>query len=136
MSYQELTLIGHLGRDPEMSFTPGGQAVTKFPVAVNRRVRNALGEQVRETAWFQITAWERQAENANLFLQKGSQVMVKGRLTPDPGTGSPRLWQRRDGSLAASYEVTAQEIIYLSRREGTPAGESTHADGIEIDIPF
>ena len=83
-----------------------------------------------------ITAWERQAENANLFLQKGSQVMVKGRLTPDPETGSPRLWLRRDGALAASYEVTAQEIIYLSRREGTPAGESTHAEGIEMDIPF
>jgi len=136
MSYQELTLIGHLGRDPELSFTPGGQAVTKFPLAVNRRVRNALGEQVRETVWFQISCWERQAENANLFLQKGSQVMVKGRLTPDPETGSPRLWQRRDGALAASYEVTAQEIIYLSRREGMPAGEPIPADGIEMEIPF
>ena len=96
MSYQELTLIGHLGRDPEMSFTPDGRAVTKFPMAVNRRVRNALGEQVRETAWFQITAWERQAENANLFLQKGSQVMVKGRLTPDPETGTVLVHFKKD----------------------------------------
>jgi single-strand DNA-binding protein len=143
MSYQEITIIGHLGRDPEMRYTPGGVAVTSFPLAANRRYRDAQGELVKETIWFQVTAWERQAENANQYLQKGSQVMVKGRLNPDPDTGGPRIWERRDGSAGSSFEVTAREIIYLNGRE---AGESqevnpattpdNRAELIDEDIPF
>ena len=138
MSYHEITIIGHLGCDPDMRYTPGGQAVANFALAANRRHRNPQGEMVKETIWFQVTAWERQAENAAQYLHKGSPVMVKGRLTPDPETGHPRLWERRDGSPAASYEVTAREIIYLGGRDGVPEGESPvpSAGAIDADIPF
>ncbi len=143
MSYHEITVIGRLGRDPELRHTSGGGAVTSFPLAAHHRNRNPQGELVKETLWFQVTAWERNAENAAQYLKKGSQVMVKGRLTPDPETGSPRLWERRDGSAGASYEITAREIIFLGGREtddiqdvqadNTPA-QGNHRD--DSEIPF
>jgi single-strand DNA-binding protein len=143
MSYQEITVVGHLGREPEMHYTPTGQAVTSFPIAANRRYRDSQGELVKETAWFKITTWGRQAENSNEFLRKGSQVMIKGRLTPDPESGGPRLWERRDGTLTASYEVNAREIIFLGGRETdngqnttTESNPATHNDLIDDDIPF
>jgi len=143
MSYQEICIIGYLGRDPEMRYTPTGAAVTNFPLAVNRRYRDAEGESAKATTWFQVTAWERQAENATQYLHKGSQVMVKGRLNPDPDTGGPRIWERRDGSPGASYEVTAREIIYLNGRDAGSSQEAP-ANGdptppnelIDDDIPF
>lgn len=140
MSFHEITIIGRLGRDPEMRYTPGGVAVTSFPLAANHRYHNPQGELVKETLWFQITAWERNAENAGQYLQKGSQVMVKGRLNPDPETGSPRLWQRRDGSAGASYEVTAREIVFLGGREaGNEQDAQVSSSGNQrddLDIPF
>ena len=143
MSYQEIIIIGHLGRDPEMHYTSAGVAVVSFPVAANRRYRDVQGELIKETIWFQVSAWERQAENANQYLERGSQVMVRGRLNPDPETGSPRIWERRDGSPAASYEVTAREIIYLdghaaeeTEEQESGATPAKLAELIDVDIPF
>ncbi len=143
MSYQEITIIGYLGKNPEMHYTPGGQAVTSFSVAANRRYRDAQGETVKETTWFKVVTWDRQAENAHTYLQKGSQVMVKGRLNPDPESGSPRIWERKDGLPAASYEVTAREIIYLggySGEDGQPSHTgnvaATQNGPIDTAIPF
>ena len=63
MSYYEVMIVGNLGRDPDLRYIPSGQAVTKFPLAANRRFRNPQGETVKETVWFQVTAWGHQAEN-------------------------------------------------------------------------
>lgn len=143
MSFQEITIIGFLGRDPEMQYTTAGQAMTNFSMATNRRFRDSQGVTVKETTWFQVTVWDRQAENANIFLKKGSQVMVKGRLNPDPVSGSPRIWERKDGQPAASYEVTAREIVYLGGFNGgeaqptrTSSAESPQTGPIDTDIPF
>ena len=138
MSYHEIMIVGNLGRDPDLKYIPSGQAVANFPLAANRYFRNPQGETVKEIVWFQVTAWNHQAENAFKYLKKGSQVMVKGRLTPDPETGSPRLWERRDGNPAASYDVTVREIIYLNGREAGSNDEmpAPVADKIDEDIPF
>lgn len=138
MSYHEITIIGYLGRDPDMHYTSSGQAVTNFPLASNRRHRNPQGETVKETIWFQVTAWERQAESAAQYLQKGSMVMVTGRLNPDPETGRPRVWERRDGNLATSYDVTAREIIFLNGRtpESIEETPDINVGVIDEDIPF
>ncbi len=143
MSYQEIIIIGHLGRDPEMRYTSAGVAVASFPVAANRRYHDVQGELIKETVWFQVSAWEKQAENATQYLERGSQVMVRGRLNPDPETGRPRIWEKRDGSPAASYEVTAREIIYLDGRANEETGEQESgatptklAELIDEDIPF
>ena len=138
MSYHEITIIGNLGRDPELRYTPGGLAVANFPLAANRRYRDNQGEQVKETVWFKVTLWERQAEIANQFLQRGSQVMIRGRLNPDPDTGSPRVFDRRDGSCGASYEVTAREIVFLGGHGSEePADEvAQNPNQIDNQIPF
>ncbi|MQC26446.1 MAG: single-stranded DNA-binding protein [Chloroflexi bacterium] len=121
MSYQKVTVVGNLGRDPEMRYTPGGQAVTNFSVATNRQYTNSNGERIKETVWFRVSAWGRQAETCNQYLKTGSQVLVEGRMTPDKETGGPRVWTRQDGTPAASFELTAERVVFLSGR-GDEAG--------------
>jgi single-strand DNA-binding protein len=119
--YQKLTLVGNLGRDPEMRYTSDGTPVTNFSVATNRRWTNADGSQGEETVWFRVAAWRRLAEVCNEYLEKGRQVLVEGRLQPDPETGGPRVWTGRDGQPRASYEVTALTVKFLGRGVAAPA---------------
>lgn len=131
--FQTLILIGNLGKEPEMRFTPSGQPVTTLSVATNRRYSGANGQAVKETTWFRVTSWGKQAETCNQFLHKGSKVLVEGRLTPDPETGGPRVWET-NGRHGASYEVTASVVRFLSGRED---GEEDEADSIaDHDIDF
>ena len=137
--YQKITIVGNLGRDPEMRYTPGGQAVTNFSVATNRQYTASSGEQVKETTWFRISAWGRQAETCNQFLRKGSRVLIEGRLTPDPASGGPRIWSRQDGTPASSFEVSANRVIFLSTRAEDEQPPPPSEPGGEIDedeIPF
>lgn len=139
--YQRITIIGNLGRDPEMRYLPSGQAVTNISVATNRRYTDSNGQRVDETAWFRVSVWGNQAENVNQYLQKGSKVLVEGRLRPDPETGGPRVYTRGDGSSGASFEITAQRVLFLSTREEDQAYQSQQENGggesiEEDDIPF
>jgi single-strand DNA-binding protein len=141
--YHTLIIVGNLGKDPEMRYTPSGQAVTSFPVASNRKYTSSNGEQVNETIWFRISAWGKQAEICNQYLKKGSKVLVEGRLTPDKTTGGPRLWKKQDGSSGASFEVNAQTVRFLSTRADGDAGGGSAAETSEMatapaedDIPF
>src|SRR5437588_9013787 len=77
----KITLIGNLGKDPEMNYTPSGVAVTKFTLAVNRVTKSSTGEKEKETEWFNIVAWRQLAETCNSYLHKGSKVFIEGRLT-------------------------------------------------------
>ena len=143
--YHTLIVVGNLGKDPEMRYTPSGQAVTSFPVASNRKYTSSNGEQVNETIWFRISAWGKQAEICNQYLKKGSKVLVEGRLTPDKNTGGPRIWQKQDGTSGASFGVNAQTVRFLSSRGDTEGGAGGGAPiseggmapaGDEGDIPF
>ncbi len=140
MSYQTVILVGNLGRDPEMRYTPSGQPVTSFSIATSRSYNNQNGEKVDETTWFKITVWGKQAESCSQYLHKGSQVLVEGRLTPDAKTGSPRVWQRQDGTWGASFEVTANTVRFMSSRNaggnGEAVGEGEGETGGGDDIPF
>jgi len=118
MSYHKITVVGNLGRDPEMRYTPAGQAVTNFSLASNRQYTSSNGEKVKETVWFRVSAWGKQAEICNQYLKSGRQVLVEGRITPDKTTGGPRIWIRQDGTSAASYEITAERVIFLGRADG------------------
>jgi single-strand DNA-binding protein len=133
--FHEITIIGRLGREPEIRYTPSGQAVTNFSLAANRIYSNSNGKQVEETIWFRVAAWGRLAETCNQNLGKGHLVFVKGRLNPDPSTGSPRIFNRQDGTAGASFEVTVSMVRFLS----TKAEEETFApaeSAAEEDIPF
>jgi single-strand DNA-binding protein len=142
--FQTIILAGNLGRDPEMRYTPSGQAVTSFSVATNRQYTNNNGETVKETIWFRISAWGKMAETCNQYLKKGSKVLVEGRLTADATTGGPRIWTGQDGSPRASFEVSAQTVRFLSSRSETEGGtgsaptadEAMAPAGDEGDIPF
>lgn len=138
MSYHKLILVGNLGGDPEMRYTPSGQAVTNFSVATNRQYTSSSGEKVKETVWFRISAWGRQAETCNQYLSKGRRVLVEGRITPDKESGGPRIWESNDGGMKASYEVSADRVVFLSARgedQGVEPG-GPEGDVVEDEIPF
>ena len=111
---EKIIIVGNLGGDPERRYTPSGQAVTNFSVASNRRYTGSDGQRVDETTWFRISAWGRQAETCNQYLRRGSRVLIEGRLNPDKATSGPRIWNRQDGTPAASFEVTAQSVQFIS----------------------
>ena len=137
--YQKLIIIGNLGRDPEMRYTPSGQAVTNFNVATNRKYTTSDGNQVKETTWFRISTWGKTAEVCNQYLKKGSKVLVEGRLNPDPDTGGPKIWTRQDGTSAASFELTANQVRFLSTRvedEGAYTADDSQGISEPEDIPF
>jgi single-strand DNA-binding protein len=140
--YHTIIIVGNLGRDPEMRYTPSGQAVTNFSIATNRQYTGSNGESIKETIWFRVSAWGKQAEVCNQYLKKGSKVLVEGRLMPDPATGGPRIWNKQDGTPSASFEVTASTIRFLSARgedEGAAGEYASGGAGHEIDdgnIPF
>jgi single-strand DNA-binding protein len=117
--YQKITIVGHLGRDPEMRYTPSGQPVTSFSVATNRKWTGNDGQQQEETVWFRVSVWGKQAEACNQYLSKGRLVLCEGRLTADKDTGAPRIWTDQEGNPRASYEMTAYQTKFL----GGPRGE-------------
>ncbi len=146
--YQKIVIVGRLGRDPEMRYMPDGTAVTSMNVATDRRwTDKATGQPVQETTWFRVSVWGRQAESANQYLSKGSLVLIEGHLRPDPQTGSPRLYTRQDGSTGSSFELTAENVRFLSGRGDSGGSSSSYDDSYqggggkpaaqeEDDIPF
>lgn len=136
--YQQITIIGNLGHDPEMRYTPSGVPVTNFSVAVGRRWTREDGQQEEETIWFRVSAWRRQAEICNQYLTKGQRVLVVGRLQ------EPNIWTDQNGSARASLQITAQDVRFLNTRaesealasDTDQAGESAAPAGNEEDIPF
>jgi single-strand DNA-binding protein len=145
--YQKITIVGRLGRDPEMRYMPDGTAVTSMNVATDRRWTDKnTGQPVQETTWFRVSVWGRQAESVNQYLNKGSMVLVDGHLRPDPQTGGPKLFTRQDGTMGSSFEVTADNVRFLSSRGDSGAGDTSYGDDDfqggkpaaqeEDDIPF
>ena len=135
--YQKVTIVGNLGRDPEMRFTPSGQPVTSFPVATNRSYTGSDGQRVKETVWFRVSAWGKQAENCNNFLHKGSKVLIEGRLMADPATGGPRIFNRQDGTAGASFELTPNTVQFLdSRAESEQTAGDDESPISDDEIPF
>ena len=139
--YQQITLVGNLGGDPEMRYLQDGRPVTNFSLATNRRWSNRQsGEQQEETIWWRVSIFGPSAEACNQYLSKGSQVLVIGRMRPDPNTGGPRIWNRQDGTPSASYEINANSVKFLGGRgEGGAASSPSAPDANEVDadgIPF
>lgn len=114
--YQQITIIGNVGRDPEMRYTQGGVAVCDFSVAVNKKYTTSGGEQRDETTWFRVTCWRQLAETMGKYLTKGKQIMVVGEV-------SASAYTDKAGQPAATLEITANTVKFLgSRQEGDDAG--------------
>jgi single-strand DNA-binding protein len=112
--FQTIIICGNLGKDPDMRFTPAGQAVTSFSVATNRTYNDTDGQKLKEVTWFKVNVWGNQAKSCHEYLKAGSKVIVEGRLLPDPETGSPRIYKKSDGSSGASFEISASTVRFLS----------------------
>ena len=132
-----ITVIGNVGGDPEMRYTPNGNAVTEFSVAVNRRSRNRDGEMQDETNWYRVSAWGRLGETVNQYLSKGSPVCVDGRFWV-------RRWTAQDGREGTTNEINANEVVFLGRGDadggGGYTGDRARSDfggGVDPDdLPF
>src|SRR5215510_14133012 len=118
-SWNKIILVGYLGRDPELRYTPDGTPVCDFSVATTERRKDRSGEMQDLTTWFRVTAWRRLAEVAGQYLAKGKQVYVEGRLLQ-------REYQDRDGNTRYTLEVTASDIQFLGAR-GEDAGPRSMA---------
>ncbi len=126
--YQQITLIGHLGGDPELRYTQNGTPVTSLNVATNRRWRTQDGTTQEETVWFRVSVWQRQAEACNQYLTKGQRVLVVGEMR------EPSTWTDQEGNARASLEVRARNVEFLTPRGG---GQSPAPDqDEEEEIPF
>ena len=124
----KVMIIGHLGRDPEMRYTPNGRPVTTFSVATSRNWSTAEGEKRAETEWFNVVTWGNLAEICKQYLNKGHLVYVEGRL-------QTRHWDDPEGNKHVSTEIVANEMIILSeRREAELAPEED--SGEEDEFPF
>lgn len=120
MSFAKVILIGNLGRDPEVRYTPSGAMNVNFSIATNRRWRDSGGQDQEKTTWFRVTAWGRLAEtmvtlNERGALSKGRQVYVEGRIELNEFTGN-------DGQQRSSLEVTASEFQLLGNRADSQGG--------------
>ncbi len=134
VSLNKVMIIGNVGSDPEMRFTPAGSPVTSFSVATNHVFKSPEGEKKQETDWFNVVAWNKLAEQCNQFLTKGRLVYVEGRLRN-------RSWDGTDGQKHYRTEVIANQVSFLDKQgaPGAPAEKTEEAAG-ELnepgDIPF
>lgn len=133
----KVQIIGHLGRDPEMRYTPTHRAVTNFNVATSRNWKTADGERKSETEWFNVVAWGNLAEICNQYLVKGQQVYIEGRL-------QTRTWEDDEGHRRTTVEVNAREMIMLGKNKKKETGSDSDeiedlpdfSDDTEDEFPF
>ena len=143
--YESITVIGRLGRDPEMRYLPNGDPVTSINIATDRVWNDRNGQKQKETTWFRVSIFGKSAESANQYLTKGKMVLVEGRLSVDAKTGGPRTYTRQDGTVGASFEIVANTVRFLSPRDegsGPTEGEAPSEAGAgagaghDENIPF
>jgi single-strand DNA-binding protein len=135
VSMNKIMLIGNVGVDPEMRFTPNGIPVTSFSVATNRSFNSPEGERREETTWFRVVTFRKQAESCSQFLTKGQRVYVEGRLRT-------REWEGQDGQKRMTVEVLADRVLFLDKRAVTtlPSEDISPESPDEVvepeDLPF
>ena len=113
LTLNKVMIIGNVGTEPEMRFTPNGNPVTSFRVATNRVYTTPEGERKQETEWFTVVAWNRLAENCNQYLTKGQRVYAEGRL-------QTRSWESQDGQQRSRSEIVANRVLFLDRQAMAP----------------
>lgn len=128
--YQQITIIGNVGKDPEMRYTPGGVAVCDFTVAVNARWTDRnTNEKKEKTTWFKVSAWRQLGETCSQYVRKGMKILVVGEI-------DARAYLTQNGEARASLELTARDVKFLSGRdeEGAPrSSQSSHDSGYQQD---
>ncbi len=131
--FQQTLVVGRVGRDPELRFTPGGVPVTNFSVAVDRRWTDASGQVQEKVTWFRVVCWRKLAEVVAEYAKKGQRILVVGEI-------DAYAWTDRDGSPRASLELTADRVRFLGDREASDEGkapvEGAREEPAGEDLPF
>jgi single-strand DNA-binding protein len=125
----KVMIIGNLGREPEMRYTPSGRPVTTFSVATSRSWNTSEGEKHVETEWFNVVAWSNLAEICKQYLTKGQQVYIEGRF-------QTRHWDDQEGNKHTSVEIVANEMIILGERRETSEASAEPESAEEEEFPF
>ena len=125
----KIMLIGNLGKDPEMNYTPSGIALTKFSLAVNRNTKTATGEKQKETDWFNIVVWRQLAETCNTYLHKGDKVYIEGRL-------SQRKYTDKNGIDRWMVEVIASDMEMLTPKPASGSSDQFLAGNTDDTDPL
>ena len=133
--YQSITVIGRLGRDPEMRHMGNGDWVTSFSVATDRVYNDKAGAKQKETTWFRVSVFGKQAEACNQYLSKGKMVLVEGRMGIDAATGGPKIFVDKAGKSGTSFEIIANTVKFLSANEVPVATTGGNQSSTE-DVPF
>lgn len=120
----KVMIIGNVGTDPEMRYTPNGNPVTSFRMASSRVYTSPDGERHQDTEWFTIVAWNKLAEQCNQYLAKGRRAYVEGRLRS-------RTWEGQDGQTRFRNEIIANRVLFLDRAPGVQSGEGDEGAGTE-----
>lgn len=129
--FHQIQIVGALGKDVELRYMPTGTGVANLSVAANHTYKKG-DETVKQTIWFRVSVFGRQAETCNQYLHKGSKVLIIGRLNADE-KGNPKVFTRQDGTSGAAYEVVADTVKFLDGREYS---DDQPAQGSEDDVPF
>lgn len=132
-AFQNTEIIGNVGRDPEMRYLQSGKPVCSFSVAVTEKWTGANGQPSEETTWYRVSAWDKLAETANSYVKKGMQIFVQGKIKASAYTA-------KDGTPAASLELTARSFQFLGSKDSNGVSDDTAADAQSgkptDDIPF
>jgi len=129
MSFNKIIVVGNLGRDPELRYTPQGKAVCDFSIATNEKKRDKAGEMQDVTTWFKITLWERQAENASKYLTKGSSVYIEGRLRLEE-------WTDREGNTRQTLAVQGTDMHFIGGGSGGGRSDEFSGDSSSGETEF
>jgi single-strand DNA-binding protein len=129
MSVNKVILVGRLGKDPETRYTGGGQPVCNFSLATDETFKDRSGERQKRTEWHKIVVWGKQAEIAQQYLKKGSQIYLEGRI-------QSREWQDKEGQKRTSYEIVATNFRMLGSRSDSAGGGASRAAAAPAGADF
>jgi single-strand DNA-binding protein len=122
MSYAKLIIVGKLAQEPTLRYTSGGLGLCSFSIPVNRTYK-VNEEKVKETTWYNLTAFGKTAEIISKYFVKGSQIIVEGRLQPDKETGNPKMFDKSDGTKGTKYEVVIESFSFGDNPQTKPEEE-------------
>ena len=131
--YHKISMIGRVGRDPEMKTVKGGLQLSSFSIAVD--IHGKAKDQ-KVTIWPKVTVFDTAADFVKEHVKKGDLVLVEGRLSPDPATGTPKLYQKKNGSYGSSYDIVGEKVQLLSSKNRQRNNAEPLAQGIPEDSPF
>lgn len=131
--YHKISMIGRVGRDPDVKTAKNGLKLSSFSIAVD--IHGKTKDQ-KVTIWPKITVFDSAAEFVREYVKKGDLVLVDGRLSPDPATGTPKIFQKKNGSYSSNYEIVGEKVQLLSSKNRQRNSSETFGQDIPDDIPF